>query len=177
MDAGTADRSRFLDGLTLREVTEADLDAIFEFECDPEALQMAAFTSDNPTDREAFRAHWNRILAAPSVIARSIVQGERILGTVLSYEEEGMPEVTYWIGREYWGKGIATEALTVFLETVDARRPMRARAAKDNLSSLRVLEKCGFIVTGEARGFANARGKEIDELELELAGTGESNAN
>lgn len=156
--------------LGLREVLESDLPMIFEYECDPEAVQMAAFTAENPSDQDAFMAHWKHILVAPTVSARSIVRGEEVLGSVLSYEESGNPEVTFWIGRQYWGQGIATEALTLFLGTVDTRRPMRARAAKDNAGSLRVLEKCGFRVTGEARGFANARGAEIDELELELAG-------
>ncbi len=75
--------------------------------------------------------------------------------------------MTYWIGREHWGTGIATRALAAFL-AVQPVRPIRARAAKDNVASLRVLEKCGFQVTGEERGFANARGAEIAELVLEL---------
>ena len=101
-------------------------------------------------------------------VTSGIVLNEEILGTVLSYEQEGDPEVTYWIGKRYWGRGVATEALGLFLKFVDTRRPMRARAAKDNQGSLRVLEKCGFSVINETRGFANARGAEIDELELEL---------
>ena len=168
-DPETANAPHASHGLALREVAEADLSVIFEYECDPEAVRMAAFTSEDPTDHTAFLAHWNAILAAPSVIARSIVRGEDVLGSVLSYEEEGAPEVTFWIGREYWGQGVATEALSLFLADVDRRRPMRARAAKDNAASLRVLEKCGFKVIDETRGFANARGKEIDELELQLA--------
>jgi RimJ/RimL family protein N-acetyltransferase len=157
------------DALKLREVAESDLAVFFQNECDPEAVYMAAFTPQDPTDHDAFLAHWKRILEAPSVIARSIVQGGEVLGSVLSYEESGRPEVTYWIGRQYWGKGVATEALSLFLETVDTRRPMRARAARDNVASIRVLEKCGFEVIEEARGFANARKAEISELVLELA--------
>ena len=155
--------------LTLREVEDSDLPTFYEFECDQESIHMAAFTSEDPTNREGFEKHWAMIRQAPSVTIRSIVRENDILGSVLSYEEEGAREVTYWIGRQYWGQGVATEALKAFLESVDTQRPMRARAAKDNVASLRVLEKCGFIVTGEARGFANARGEEIDELELELA--------
>ncbi len=157
------------DGLTLREVIESDLAVLYEYECEPEAIQMAAFTSEDPTNHDAFTAHWKMILAAPTIIARSIVQGDAILGSIMSYEESGCPEVTYWIGRKHWGRGVATEALTLFLQSVDTRRPMRARAAKDNIASIRVLEKCGFQVIQETRGFANARGTEIEELELELA--------
>ncbi len=157
------------DLLTLRDVIGSDLTVFFEYECDPEAVHMAAFTPKDPADHDAFTAHWTKMLEADSVIVRSIVRDGDVLGSVLSYEESGKPEVTYWIGRQYWGQGVATEALKLFLATVDTRRPMRARAAKDNVASIRVLAKCGFEVIEEARGFANARGAEIDELVLELA--------
>jgi Acetyltransferase (GNAT) domain len=84
------------------------------------------------------------------------------------YEDEGKPEVTYWLGKEYWGKGLATWALTEFLTHHNKTRPIYARVAKDNLGSRRVLEKCGFAIIGESRGFANARGQEIEEFLLEL---------
>lgn len=157
------------DGLVLRDVSETDLSVFFEHESDPEAVYMAAFTPEDPANREAFTSHWNEILVAPSVIIRTIARSGQVVGSVLSYEESGKPEVTYWIGRRHWGQGIATQALKTFLAEVDTRRPMRARAAKDNVRSIRVLEKCGFRVIGEAAGFANARGAEIEELVFELA--------
>ena len=76
-------------------------------------------------------------------------------------------EVTYWLGREFWGRGIATAALQAFLQ-VDSRRPLRGRAAADNVASIRVLEKCGFVRIGTDRGYANARRAEIDEVVMEL---------
>ena len=79
----------------------------------------------------------------------------------------GKLEVTYWIGREFWGQGIATKALAALLSTVKTR-PLYARAARDNIASLRVLEKCGFMIAGYERGFANARGEEVEEVVLEL---------
>jgi uncharacterized protein YbjT (DUF2867 family) len=83
-------------------------------------------------------------------------------------EESGRTEVSYWLGKEYWGKGIATRALSGFLAHVNAKRPIYARAASDNVASLRVLEKCGFTITGQDRGFANARGQEVSEFLLSL---------
>ncbi|MDH3226824.1 MAG: GNAT family N-acetyltransferase [Thermoleophilia bacterium] len=83
------------------------------------------------------------------------------------YEESGRPEVTYWIGKPYWGKGLATRALSEFLARVNKTRPIYARVAKDNIGSRRVLEKCGFTTVGEAKGFANARDEEIEELIME----------
>src|SRR5215216_4463290 len=154
--------------LLLRNVVNDDLPIFFEYQLDPEANYMAAFTAKDPTNQEAFLAHWHRILADKINIIQTIIFNEQVAGSVSSYEEEGKPEVTYWLGKEYWGKGIATRALKEFLGNHNRIRPMYARIAKDNLGSRRVLEKCGFKVVSESKGFANARGQEIEELLLEL---------
>jgi len=154
--------------LFLRDVVDDDLPLFFDFQLDADANYMAAFTAKNPTDREAFTTHWNKIRVEPTSINRTIVCDGQVVGSVSSYEESGRPEVTYWIGRAHWGKGIATRALTTFLAQANATRPIYARVAKDNLGSRRVLEKCGFQVIGETKGFANARGEEIEELLWEL---------
>ncbi len=147
---------------------EADLPIFFAYQLDPDAQAMAAFTAKDPTDRQVFLMHWHRILADPSTINRTIVVDGQVAGSVSSYLDDGHPEVTYWLGKYYWGKGLATRALSAFLAHANPTRPIYARAAKDNIGSLRVLEKCGFRIIGEDRGFANARGKEIEEFLLEL---------
>jgi RimJ/RimL family protein N-acetyltransferase len=134
---------------------------------DPEAVRMAAFTAKDPDDRAAFDAHWARILAADDGLIRTIVADGQVAGSVLSYQSEIGPEISYWLGREFWGQGIATAALTAFLE-IQTTRPLYARAAKDNAGSLRVLAKCGFAVIGEDKGFANGRGEEVEEYILRL---------
>jgi RimJ/RimL family protein N-acetyltransferase len=154
--------------LILRDVIPSDLPIFFEQQLDPDANYMAAFTAKDPTDRKAFADHWNRILADATVLIRTIVFEGQVAGYVLSYEESGRPEVSYWIGRAYWGKGIATQALRDFLAQTNQTRPIYARVAKDNAGSLRILEKCGFVIAGQARGFANARGEAIEEWALEL---------
>jgi RimJ/RimL family protein N-acetyltransferase len=154
--------------LFLRDVVDDDLPLFFDFQLDPDANHMAAFIARNPTDREAFTRHWSKIRVEPTSIIRTIVCDGQVVGSVSSYEESGRPEVTYWIGRAHWGKGIATRALIAFLAQANATRPIYARVAKDNLGSRRVLEKCGFQVIGETKGFANARGEQIEELLLEL---------
>lgn len=88
--------------------------------------------------------------------------------SVLAYADEGHREVSDWLGRDYWGRGIATAALRTFLED-ELTRPLHARAAKDNIGSLHVLQKCGFMIVGEDHGFANARSEEIEEYLLELS--------
>jgi len=154
--------------LLLREVISADLPIFFEYQLDQEANYMAAFTARDPTNQEAFMAHWHKILADEKNIIKTIIFNGQVAGSVSSYEDEGRPEVTYWLGKEYWGQGIATWALREFLAHHNPIRPIYARIAKDNPGSQRVLEKCGFTVIGEDKGFANARGKEIEELLLEL---------
>jgi len=154
--------------LSLRDVVEDDLPLFFDFQLDPDANYMAAFIARDPTDREAFTAHWKKILAEPTNIIRTIVCDGQVVGSVSSYLRSGEPEVTYWIGRAHWGKGIATRALTTFLAQENTTRPIYAGVAKDNVGSRRVLEKCGFRVIDEVKGFAKARGEEIVELRLEL---------
>ena len=128
---------------------------------------MAAFSAKDPADRDAFNAHWAKILGDDTVIIKTILFEGHVTGHIAKFERLGEPEVTYWIAREYWGKCIATQTLSEFLRDVKAR-PLYARAAKDNIASLRVLEKCGFTISGYDRGFANARGQEIEEAILKL---------
>jgi RimJ/RimL family protein N-acetyltransferase len=156
--------------IALRPVEDADLDVLFEQQLDPDANLMAAFTSPNPADRHAFDARWRRIRADDDTVVRSIVADGEVAGSIFRWRDPSMPgpEISYWLGREHWGKGIATSALERFLELVP-ERPIYGRCAADNIGSRRVLEKCGFVVEGEERGFANARGAEIDELLLRLA--------
>jgi RimJ/RimL family protein N-acetyltransferase len=149
--------------VTLREPTDAYLEVFFQHLQDPEAGRMAAFTPEDPSDRGAFLAHWERLRANPSVTRRTILTDGEVVGHLAAWDEDGEREVTYWIGREHWGRGLATRALATLLE-IEGDRPMRARVAKDNAGSIRVLEKCGFRAVGEERGFATARGEEIAEL-------------
>ncbi len=156
------------DGVVLRDVTDADLATFFEHQSDSVASHMAAFMGRDPTDREAFTEHWARIRSDDTVIIKTIVFHEAVAGHVAKFVMDDCPEVTYWIAREYWGKGLATVALAAFLRELEVR-PLHARAARDNAASLRVLEKCGFTVTGYDRAFAKARGHEIEQAILILA--------
>ncbi len=163
------------DDIVLRDVTDDDLPIFFGQQLDPDANYMAAFTSRDPSDRDAFMAHWAKIRADETITNRTVVYDGQVAGSVASFEDFGQLEVTYWLGREFWGRGIATRALTAFLE-YQTTRPIYARAAKDNAASLRVLQKCGFVITGEDKGYANARGQVIEEYLLTLAADAETPA-
>jgi RimJ/RimL family protein N-acetyltransferase len=152
--------------VVLREVHDSDLPVFFRQMNDPEALRMAAFTPEDPADRAAFEDRWKRIRAS-DVVTRTVLADGDVVGSVAVYGEPGEREVTYWVDRAYWGRGVATAALRGLLEEVP-ERPLYARAAADNTGSRRVLEKCGFRFAARASGYANARGEEIDEVVLTL---------
>lgn len=138
----------------LRDVADDDLPILFEHQLDPDASRMAGVPS---RDAGAFAAHWARILRDETVRVMAVVVDGRVAGNVLRFEQSGTPLVGYWIGKEYWGRGIATRALAEFLRHVD-ERPLNARVLKGHVASRRVLEKCGFRVAAE----------DGDELILEL---------
>jgi RimJ/RimL family protein N-acetyltransferase len=161
--------------ILLRDVIASDLPVFFENQLDPVANRMAAFTAKDPADREAFMAKWAKILADPGIKLKTVLFEGQIAGSVLSHGWFGDPEVCYWFGRTFWGKGIASRALAEFL-VCQKLRPLYARVVKDNAASLRVLEKCGFSICGRDKGFANGRGEEVEEIVLVLRAEAEGEA-
>lgn len=151
----------------LRPVTPTDLDQFFIHQLDPVANQMAAFTAKDPTNRDLFLAHWGKVLADPGITVQTIIWQELVAGYVLHHNWFGDPEVSYWLDRQVWGQGVATAALRAFLQQT-AVRPLHARVVSDNLASLRVLEKCGFVRVGTDHGFAQARRRQVQEVVLRL---------
>ena len=128
--------------IALRPVNESDLEIFYEQQLDPLATEMAAFPS---RPREPFMAHWTKLMADESVILRTILVGGEVAGSMVSFTYFDQRDVGYWLGREYWGRGIATDALRQFLQEIETR-PLYAHVAKHNIASRRVLEKCGFAV-------------------------------
>jgi RimJ/RimL family protein N-acetyltransferase len=151
--------------IALRPVTDADLDALFDQMRDPESVWMAAFTPDDPDDRTAFDAHMAKVRSLPDVIMRAVTCDGELVGSIASFVIEGQTEVTYWIDRGSWGRGIASRALELLLDLVPVR-PLRARVASDNAGSLRVLQKSGFTIIGTEISFAPARNCSIEETLL-----------
>ena len=132
-------------GVTLRNVEEGDLPVFYEHQLDPEATHMAGFPS---RDRASFTAHWNRILEDESVVKKTVLFEGEVAGTIVSFVNSGEREVGYWIGREFWGRSVATRALARFLR-LEGRRPLYAGVARHNVASIKVLENCGFRVSDE----------------------------
>ena len=131
----------------LRNVVEDDLRIFFEHQQDPEATSMAAFPA---REWDAFMSHWrDKVLGDRANEARTILVDDHVAGYVCSWERDGRRLVGYWVGREYWGRGVARSALDEFLRTHEHHRPIHAYVALSNARSIRVLEKCGFQRVGE----------------------------
>jgi RimJ/RimL family protein N-acetyltransferase len=150
--------------VVLREVTEDDLPVFFEHQRDPEANRMAAFAA---RDRDAFMAHWSKILADQSLVKRTVVVDGTVAGNIGSWEQSGLRLIGYWIGREFWGRGVATRALSAFVNEVTTR-PLYAHVATTNVASIRVLEKCGFTISAEDTASLDEPEDEVAEVVMKL---------
>lgn len=155
----------------LRDALETDLPVFYEQQLDPEAIQMAAFPSRN---KESFMSHWSKIMVDDSIFVKTILFKGEVAGNIICFEQLREREVGYWLGKEYWGKGIASQALTQFLDLIRTR-PLYAHVAKHNVASKRVLEKCGFKVAAEDRFFSKIFGEDIEEYVLILNPSGSTN--
>lgn len=126
--------------VSLRRVEDSDIDLFFEHQADPLAVEMAAFPA---RDRDRFEAHWAKVRADNTLFARTIVADSSVAGNIGSWPDAGQQFLGYWIGREWWGRGVATRALTLLMQEVSVR-PLYAHVVAHNGGSIRVLEKCGF---------------------------------
>jgi RimJ/RimL family protein N-acetyltransferase len=151
-----------IEDVQLRDVIEDDLPIFFQQQLDPDATYMAAFPS---RDRDAFMVHWKKILSDETKIKKTILFNEQVVGNIGSWQQSCKQEIGYWIGKEYWGNGIATKALSKFLVQIKVR-PLYAYVAKHNIASIRVLEKCGFIIIDEEKEFSNIGEEKVEGLIL-----------
>jgi len=154
--------------IKLRRTEISDLDSLFLFQLDKEASYLAAFMPKDPTNKSAYMTKYSKLLSDPTINNQTILIDNVIVGSIAKFVMEGKAEITYWIDRNFWGQGIATKALTLFLDN-ETTRPLFGRTAFDNFSSQKVLEKCGFVKIGSDKGFANARQAEIEEFIFKLS--------
>jgi RimJ/RimL family protein N-acetyltransferase len=150
--------------IRLREVIDDDLPLFFGSAQDPDAQRMAA----TPVrDHEGFLAHWAKIRADTTTVIRTILCDGQVAGNVLSFPRDGKREVGYWIDQAYWGRGVATEAVRAFLAH-DPIRPLFGHVARHNRASMRVLEKCGFVLVGEDKEFSRVGDTVVEGFILKL---------
>ena len=114
---------------------DSDLGPLFHQMRDPESVRMAAFTPDDPNDRTAFDAHMATVRSSPGITLRAVTCDNQLVGSIATFVLDGRTEVTYWIDRAAWGRGIASRALELLLDLVPVR-PLHAHVASDNAASL-----------------------------------------
>jgi RimJ/RimL family protein N-acetyltransferase len=154
--------------VSLRLVEDADLDQLFEWERDPVAVAMAAFTRADPSDRAAFDDHYRRVRSDPDVTMRAIDDERGLAGMIASFTMFGERELTYWIDPSRWGRGLASNALAAFLD-VEPTRPLFARVAGHNIGSAKVVTRAGFVHVGSETSYADGIGREVVEHIYRLA--------
>jgi RimJ/RimL family protein N-acetyltransferase len=145
----------------IRTVEDQDLDVFFDHQADPGATEMAAFPA---RDKDQFAKHWAKTRADDTAVQRTIVVDGTVAGNIGSWEQNGQRLLGYWIGREYWGRGVATEALAQFVRQVTTARPLYAHVAVHNIGSIRVLQKCAFRRDRVREAQAPAPGDGIEEF-------------
>ena len=153
--------------IKLRPTVIEDLDTLFIFQMDKEGGYLAAFMPADPTDKTAYINKYTKLLSDPTVNNQTIILDNTIVGSIAKFVMHGDSEITYWIDKQFWGQGIATQALTLLL-AIEKNRPIFGRVAFDNFGSQKVLEKCHFVKVAVDKGFANARQTVIEEFIYQL---------
>jgi RimJ/RimL family protein N-acetyltransferase len=149
-----------MEEVSLRALAKDDLPILFGFYSDPVSVAMVGMPA---RDEEAFYAHRAKTMANPANVLLAITAGGELVGDICSWPDEGgHRKLGYWIGQEYWGRGIATAALTALLGEL-TERPLYADVLRTNVGSLRVLQKCGFRLLNE-----DERGPDHDPEEYAL---------
>jgi len=156
--------------IELRALDDDDLDAIFEMMRDREAIAMAAFTAEDPDDRDAFDAWIARQRAADDVLTLVVTENGGFAGTAAAFTVDGDREVSYWIARHAWGRGVATAALRLLISR-EPVRPLFARAAAHNAGSIAVLKKAGFTEVSRNVDYAPGVKREVEEIVFTLTPT------
>ncbi len=149
--------------IELRDLDDDDLDAVFEMMRDPEAVAQAAFTAEDPDDRAAFDAWVARQRADPDVLYHVVTENGGFAGTIAAFTIDGDREVSFWIARHAWGRGVATAALRLLISR-EPTRPLFARAATANAGSRAVLTHAGFTEVSRNVDFAPGVGREVEEI-------------
>jgi RimJ/RimL family protein N-acetyltransferase len=152
--------------VSLRSVEDRDVEVFFDHQADPQAVQMAAFPA---RDEDQFAAHWARVRADDANVARTIVADGTVAGNICSWHDNGQQLLGYWVGREWWGRGVATRALALLVDELTIR-PLYAHVAVHNIGSIRVLESCGFRRDREQEAQAPVPDDGVEELIFVLNG-------
>ena len=126
-------------------------------------------------DAEAYLIEERPVGALPELLicARTYGRPRLVGGIALHGAGAGVAELDYWIARDFWGLGFATEAGRAMIDI--ARHALRltrlrSRHFVDNAASGRVLDKLGFSRTSTIeRQHSRVRGEDVDCVTYEIA--------
>lgn len=147
--------------IILRPWLENDAEALFKLACDPDVGSRAGWPPHKSIDES--RVIINTIFHNDSTWAIVLKENGEVNEPIgaIGYgpscdcnlpAREGEPLIGYWVGKPYWNQGICTEALRLILEHIAKTTNIPSLISGhfiDNPASGRVMEKCGFIPTGE----------------------------
>lgn len=150
--------------LTLRPPVLADADRLTDLIGD---YEVTKWLSQVPWPyRRDHALKWLAQCAEPGgrSLALAIDAGEGLVGAISLAGLDDEPELGYWLGREYWGKGYMTLAFTAFLayafDTLEVPS-VRSTVFEHNLASLRLQERAGFRVFDRVVHHSLARGNAV----------------
>ncbi|MBX3499870.1 MAG: GNAT family N-acetyltransferase [Alphaproteobacteria bacterium] len=153
--------------LLLRAFTPQDAQRVFEIRSDFEVTRMLVFPAYPPVLEHV--AAWLREHAvewrAGTAYRFAVVVDGRVIGCADVDEiQDGCGELGYWLERDYWGRGLASEAAAAVLAfatgTLGLRR-LQAGHAADNPASGRILERLGFRWVEDRTRWYNSRRADV----------------
>lgn len=136
--------------VNLRTYKDEDIAKLIRYLNDPVTTRHLTSAIPQPytqSDAEYWVRHQSREIGAQAIEWEGQLVGDISVVTG-NFEKAYCAEIGYWLGREFWGRGIATEVLTLvsqYLLTHTAVVRITAQVFVGNTASCRVLEKCGFI--------------------------------
>lgn len=144
--------------VSVREFRAADLESIVRLGDDREVWRALRDRFPRPYTIDDAR-DWLDFVASQNPVTHFAIEVDGAFAGGIGYSRRGdverlAAEIGYWLGRPYWGRGIATAALATLVprifETTDLVR-LDALVFATNPASSRVLEKCGFAFEGTLR--------------------------
>ncbi len=169
------------DRIILRPWRESDAEILFKWASNPDVGPRAGWPPHKSVEEslEIIRTVFNDATNTWAIELKETGEAIGAMGYGPSCEcdlpaREGEPLIGYWVAKPYWNQGICTEALQLMLDHIRQTTDIKSLISGhfiDNPASGRVMEKCGFVPTGETCIDANqyqGENRPIRVLRLEI---------
>lgn len=145
--------------ILLRPWMESDAPALYKYASDPDVGPRAGWSPHKNLDEslEIIRSVFGDATKTWAIVLKETNEPIGAIGYGPSCEcnlpaKEAEPTIGYWVAKAYWNRGICTEALRLMIEHIRETTDIPSLISGhfiDNPASGRVMEKCGFVPTGE----------------------------